>query len=48
MNLTLSLMFACSGSTMVYSVHKELFYYFNTIPGFHAYPAMTANYVNIQ
>jgi hypothetical protein len=28
-----------------FSVHKNLFYYFNTIPGFDAYPAMTAAYV---
>ena len=41
----LSALFLTSASTLTLSVHRNLFYYFNTIPGFDAYPAMTAAYV---
>ena len=45
MSGTLSALFLTSASTLTLSVHRNLFYYFNTIPGFDAYPAMTAAYV---
>ncbi len=45
MNGALGSLFLTSASSLTFSVHKNLFYYFSTIPGFDAYPAMTAAYI---
>ena len=47
-NCLLAAMFLASSSVLTFGVHENLFYYFNTIPGFRAYPAMTAAYVSMH
>lgn len=46
-NAILSGCYISSGCTLTVSVHRSLFYYYNTVPGFNAYPAMTATYVSV-